>query len=274
MSGKDNNNTGCLVIGLLIVGGLWWFLSTTNSSPLASRSVTPNSAASLGSSSSGGSGLDSIGDDIPALDPTLTAIVLSSTPLPDTEENYPTTPITSVPTAAFKKPFSEATIADCYLVIKDANLRAGPSTNFEVIGSASAGDCLALSGRTADATWLAFDDNELFGLGVTVWIWRQLVKGDTSFLPVVSFPTQQSVPKATLAALMPTPVGCAGGCTVYPSWCSIVIKGNVAFESQERIYHVPGQEYYDVTRISPEYGERWFCTEAEAQAAGWRKAFN
>lgn len=50
------------------------------------------------------------------------------------------------------------------------------------------------------------------------------------------------------------------------------IKGNVSIGSGERIYHVPGQEYYDETRISPQYGERWFCSEAEARAAGWRRA--
>ena len=50
------------------------------------------------------------------------------------------------------------------------------------------------------------------------------------------------------------------------------IKGNISINSGERIYHVPGQEYYIATRISPEYGERWFCTEEEARAAGWRRA--
>lgn len=50
------------------------------------------------------------------------------------------------------------------------------------------------------------------------------------------------------------------------------IKGNVSINSRERIYHVPGQEYYDETKISPQYGERWFCSEAEARAAGWRRA--
>jgi endonuclease YncB( thermonuclease family) len=51
-----------------------------------------------------------------------------------------------------------------------------------------------------------------------------------------------------------------------------VIKGNVSINSGERIYHMPGQEFYDETRIQPQHGERWFCTEAEARAAGWRKA--
>jgi hypothetical protein len=35
---------------------------------------------------------------------------------------------------------------------------------------------------------------------------------------------------------------------------------------------VPGQAYYDQTVIDPSHGERWFCTEAEAQANGWRKS--
>ena len=50
-----------------------------------------------------------------------------------------------------------------------------------------------------------------------------------------------------------------------------VIKGNVS-SSGERIYHVPGQRYYDTTLINELQGERWFCTEPEAIAAGWRKA--
>lgn len=52
------------------------------------------------------------------------------------------------------------------------------------------------------------------------------------------------------------------------------IKGNISIETGERIFHVPGQEYYSATKISPQYGERWFCSEAEAWAAGWRKARN
>lgn len=50
------------------------------------------------------------------------------------------------------------------------------------------------------------------------------------------------------------------------------IKGNVSIGSGERIYHVPGQEYYADTVIDSRYGERWFCSEAEARSAGWRRA--
>lgn len=49
------------------------------------------------------------------------------------------------------------------------------------------------------------------------------------------------------------------------------IKGNINSRGQ-RIYHLPGQEFYSRTVISPGKGERWFCSEGEAQAAGWRRA--
>jgi hypothetical protein len=49
------------------------------------------------------------------------------------------------------------------------------------------------------------------------------------------------------------------------------IKGNVNTRG-ERIYHVPGDRYYDETKIVANHGERWFCSEKEAKAAGWRHA--
>ncbi len=49
------------------------------------------------------------------------------------------------------------------------------------------------------------------------------------------------------------------------------IKGNISSKGA-RIYHMPGQEHYDRTVIRPDQGERWFCSETEARAAGWRRA--
>ena len=49
------------------------------------------------------------------------------------------------------------------------------------------------------------------------------------------------------------------------------IKG-IGMLTGARIYHVPGQQYYEDTRINPLKGERWFCSEAKAQAAGWRRS--
>jgi hypothetical protein len=49
------------------------------------------------------------------------------------------------------------------------------------------------------------------------------------------------------------------------------IKGNISAKGA-RIYHLPGQEFYQRTGIRPEQGERWFCSEAQARASGWRPA--
>ena len=47
------------------------------------------------------------------------------------------------------------------------------------------------------------------------------------------------------------------------------IKGNINAKG-EHIYHVPGSPSYDDTVIDESKGERWFRTESEARAAGWR----
>ncbi len=50
------------------------------------------------------------------------------------------------------------------------------------------------------------------------------------------------------------------------------IKGNISIESGRKLYHVSGMEDYDRTIIDPGKGEKWFCSESEAVAAGWRRA--
>ncbi len=49
---------------------------------------------------------------------------------------------------------------------------------------------------------------------------------------------------------------------------SCVIKGNIS--NSGRIYHTPNSPWYSRTKIDTSNGERWFCSEAEARAAGWR----
>ncbi len=51
--------------------------------------------------------------------------------------------------------------------------------------------------------------------------------------------------------------------------CSI--KGNINGDG-ERIYHTPESAAYRSTEIDEAKEERWFCTESEARAAGWRAA--
>lgn len=46
------------------------------------------------------------------------------------------------------------------------------------------------------------------------------------------------------------------------------IKGNISRSG--RIYHMPGSRAYPDVKVDLDAGERWFCTEEEAIAAGWR----
>ncbi|NEO21376.1 MULTISPECIES: cold shock domain-containing protein [unclassified Moorena] len=51
-----------------------------------------------------------------------------------------------------------------------------------------------------------------------------------------------------------------------------MIKGNISVTTGKKLYHLPAMEDYESTVIDPSKGERWFCTESEAIANGWRKA--
>ena len=89
-------------------------------------------------------------------------------------------------------------------------------------------------------------------------------------------PTPEATPIIDLPEATPAPppppepeLGCPEGCTAPKPNCEI--KGNIS-QKREKIYHLPGQQYYDKTVISPDKSERWFCTEQEARANGWRKS--
>lgn len=66
------------------------------------------------------------------------------------------------------------------------------------------------------------------------------------------------------------------GVIVIADWAGLKpgcnIKGNISLNTGERIYHVPGGYHYTPTRIDLIKGERWFCSETEARAAGWRRS--
>lgn len=55
-----------------------------------------------------------------------------------------------------------------------------------------------------------------------------------------------------------------------PDGCPI--KGNINRKG-ERIYHAPWSPWYVTIAVSAERGERWFCDEGEAIAAGWRAPY-
>lgn len=65
--------------------------------------------------------------------------------------------------------------------------------------------------------------------------------------------------EATRAASQKAQMGCP----------NILIKGNISANGA-KIYHKPGDRSYATVIIEPSEGEQYFCSEADAQKAGWR----
>ncbi len=57
-----------------------------------------------------------------------------------------------------------------------------------------------------------------------------------------------------------------------PDTVGCVIKGNIDDNSDRRNYYTPDCAQYKFTIVEKDMGEGWFCTEQEAQNAGFTKA--
>jgi hypothetical protein len=96
------------------------------------------------------------------------------------------------------------------------------------------------------------------GAFIAPWDWRH--RGpQTIILGAYQVPTtaQRDLLSPTVAGTPPSP--------------TCIIKGNFS-NRNGCIYHVPGGEFYDRLTMDPGSGRRWFCNEAEAQAAGCRRS--
>ena len=85
---------------------------------------------------------------------------------------------------------------------------------------------------------------------------------DRPWIPLAPGPVARRIRRAIALAARGAARGRGGDCR---------IKGNISRKGTG-IYHVTGGALYAKTRIDTTKGERWFCSEAEARAAGWRRA--
>ncbi len=158
---------------------------------------------------------------------------------------------------------------------ENSRLRAGPGTEYDPVGRVPQGAVLTIVGRNESGDWLVVERPD----GSQAWIAAFLVDNapDLDSLPIVPAPSppvsQQDVSAesapSTPPRTNPNAFTCIGGCAEPPD-PSCVIKGNVNPSTGTKIYHTPASRWYDRTDIKPEEGDRWFCTEAEAEAAGFR----
>ena len=63
------------------------------------------------------------------------------------------------------------------------------------------------------------------------------------------------------------------GSTPATAQTGCLIKGNINSKG-DKIYHQPGDASYAETVITESRGERYFCSTADAEDAGWRAAKN
>ena len=162
------------------------------------------------------------------------------------------------------------------------NVRAGPGIAYPKIGELLRSASVRALARSADGRWwqIAYGDN-------TGWVSAEYVIADQAALALPTVSPSQSPPAyspsprtpppaagaASPAPTLPPPppvaASCPAGCVERPVGCDI--KGNVN-DKGERIYHLPGGQFYDKTSIYPRKGDRWFCSPAEAEANGFRRS--
>jgi len=92
-------------------------------------------------------------------------------------------------TASLARTTITPTLASGATALRNANLRAGPGTNYTIVGGVRAADALDLQGQTSDGSWLQLRDGS--------WIAAFLVTQQPTTLPTVA---------AALIAALPTAV--------------------------------------------------------------------
>jgi hypothetical protein len=100
-------------------------------------------------------------------------------------------------------------------VIRGANLRGGPGTNHAIVGSAAAGQALAVVGRNAAGDWLRLADG--------AWIAAFLVDGAAGGLPVVDSQPPALVPLVELQATVVPPGPPVAPTQAAPTVAAIVV---------------------------------------------------
>jgi endonuclease YncB( thermonuclease family) len=112
------------------------------------------------------------------------------------------------------------------------------------------------------------------------WQWREVQRGEpvaytdyskeTVAHCIAAMPANTPSVVPSVPAEGATTSGGASPGPAQPPHGHCLIKGNIS--ANGKIYHLPGSDSYDRTQIDESKGERWFCSEAEARAAGWRPA--
>lgn len=146
------------------------------------------------------------------------------------------------------------------------NVRSGPGTDYDVVGTLSAGQSLEIVGRNSDSSWWQVSAPD--GL---CWVSAGVVTSSNvdDTIPIVEVPPPPVQPTPTEVSPQPTnPPSSTGhtfsGDEVDPPWwpCD---EGQIKGNRNSMKYHSPGGQFYAKT-----YDDvQCFNTAAEAEAAGF-----
>lgn len=132
---------------------------------------------------------------------------------------------------------------------------------------------------------LTFTPTPTFTPTVTMTPTRTSIPTRTPYPTITPYPTRTPVTSGSAYWLPQVMEGGSSGYSSYsgaaaasdgcqsPS-CGCLIKGNISHRTGKLIYHCPNGQWYDDTVIDFSKGERYFCTEQEALAAGFSKPEN
>jgi hypothetical protein len=133
----------------------------------------------------------------------------------------PTVAPTNPPAGATTPPPAADNQPRLQVTAPNLNIRAGPGTNFPIIGSMKTDDSAAIVGRNGDSSWLVVQKDQTRGWVINSQQFSQVV-GDIANLPLV-----QSPPTPVPTAVPATPVPPTGAPTSTTGAVADLVFGNV-----------------------------------------------
>jgi len=176
-----------------------------------------------------------------SLSPTPTASPSLAPTRSATETRRPTSTTTAVPTRTTTlSPMSTPQRAEV-MVLRAANLRAGPGTEYPVIGGARAGAVFAVQARNPEGTWWQV----ALAPGSVGWIWDGLVEANAA---IQSVPVAHNIPTPPPSATPTTPPPPAWQRPAAPPVAEVVVLGpDTVYPVRARRFVGAGYELVDAS---------------------------
>ena len=178
---------GVVFLGAVILFGLWRFMENPGQEPVVAVVADVTETATTAAEAAVANEPQSAGNAIVATETpaAMATPVATPTSLP-TATASPTETPSPTPTATEALPSPTPEAPQALVIVARLNVRAGPGTNYPVLGQVDEGESLSISGRDRSGDWwqvccVAGEEGWIFSETVTV-------QGDVSGIPVIPAP--------------------------------------------------------------------------------------